>query len=370
MAVPSVKYVSQKISKIRWRPRPKQSLQPSDTFATGSWDDEENKLSLWQVQGQDPGSSRLAEEDALAQNEPQLLCEVQHPGNVMDLCFVTQEHIATASSTGSLILYQHHANLQHVQAVQEWMNLHSSSGRACPCTAVATCGEDTVVTGGEDGRISLLSPGQTAPVRVLERADSCTINSMTFLKQAEVLTVNAFGQLKIFDLRQNTDTPAQIFSVTEDHWSLLCVDKHPGQPHVVATGGQDGSLTIWDLRQDRFPMTALEAHASSMWEVRFHPHHAEHLFTCSEDGSLWHWDGSALTSTLDISAKGGGEVNSKHTGHHSPWLGLDASRNKLEITSILPYKSLPVNTLDIEGAMLVCGTDSETIYTVTLPQLT
>ena len=36
----NVKFVSQKISKIRWRPRPKQSMQQSDTFVTGSWDDE------------------------------------------------------------------------------------------------------------------------------------------------------------------------------------------------------------------------------------------------------------------------------------------------------------------------------------------
>lgn len=50
---------------------------------------------------------------------------------------------------------------------------------------------------------------------------------------------------------------------TEDHLPLLCVDKHPGQAHIVATGGQDGMLTVWDLRQHRFPMTLLEAHTSS-----------------------------------------------------------------------------------------------------------
>lgn len=50
---------------------------------------------------------------------------------------------------------------------------------------------------------------------------------------------------------------------TDDHWALLCVDKHPGQLHIVATGSQDGTLTIWDLRQNRFPMTTLVAHQSS-----------------------------------------------------------------------------------------------------------
>lgn len=34
------KFVSQKISKTRWRPVPPGSLQTAETFATGSWDNE------------------------------------------------------------------------------------------------------------------------------------------------------------------------------------------------------------------------------------------------------------------------------------------------------------------------------------------
>lgn len=34
------KFVSQKISKTRWRPVPSGSLQTTETFATGSWDNE------------------------------------------------------------------------------------------------------------------------------------------------------------------------------------------------------------------------------------------------------------------------------------------------------------------------------------------
>lgn len=29
-----------------------------------------------------------------------------------------------------------------------------------------------------------------------------------------------------------------------------------------------------------------------VWEVHFHPAKPDHIFTCSEDGSLWHWDAS------------------------------------------------------------------------------
>lgn len=47
-----------------------------------------------------------------------------------------------------------------------------------------------------------------------------------------------------------------------DRVSLLCVDKHPMQPHLLAAGGQDGVLSIWDMRQELYPVTLLEAHAA------------------------------------------------------------------------------------------------------------
>ena len=45
-----------------------------------------------------------------------------------------------------------------------------------------------------------------------------------------------------------------------DRVSLLSVDKHPTQPHLLAAGGQDGVLSIWDMRQELYPVTLLEAH--------------------------------------------------------------------------------------------------------------
>lgn len=41
------------------------------------------------------------------------------------------------------------------------------------------------------------------------------------------------------------------------------MDRHPTQPHIVATGGQDGTLYLWDMRQEKYPITLLEAHSSN-----------------------------------------------------------------------------------------------------------
>ncbi len=34
----------------------------------------------------------------------------------------------------------------------------------------------------------------------------------------------------------------------------------------------------------------------AVWELKFHASHPDNLFSCSEDGSVWHWDGSNINS--------------------------------------------------------------------------
>lgn len=53
-----------------------------------------------------------------------------------------------------------------------------------------------------------------------------------------------------------------VFIRSGDRVPLLCVDKHPTQPHLIVTGGQDGVLGVWDMRQERYPVTLLEAHSA------------------------------------------------------------------------------------------------------------
>lgn len=44
------------------------------------------------------------------------------------------------------------------------------------------------------------------------------------------------------------------------------------------------------------------------------------------------------------------------------WLSGDSSKARLETTHMLPSQTLSVNSLDILGQCLVCGTDGEAIF--------
>merc|ERR1712227_1119951 len=185
------KFVSQKISKVRWQPTSKQVVQESDLFATGSWDDD-GQLSS-------------------PEGEPQLLCQAVHAGDVTDMTFTTPEHILASSSNGSLTAYRYNPRTQTLSASYSWSNLHHHTQPGltgqCACTGVTSRGEEAVVTVGEDGSITLLNMDQRQPVRVIERADSCSLHAVTFLKHSEAATVNAIGQLKVWDMRQAGNEP-------------------------------------------------------------------------------------------------------------------------------------------------------------------
>jgi len=163
-----------------------------------------------------------------------------------------------------------------------------------------------------------------------------------------------------------------------------------------------------------------------VWEVKFDSVHPNNLFSCSQDGSLWHWDvndiaskpaaaapppaasqlrhlnssllatpytrsstsrlaGSSfnpahLSTMMDYSvtslsrlktsdstrnASSSGVAGSTHTTPTScPWLSDAVQRGKVSIKDFSPGQELSVNSLDVESQRLVCGTDAETLILV------
>ncbi|XP_030261323.1 nucleoporin Nup43 isoform X1 [Sparus aurata] len=284
--------------------------------------------------------------------------------------FLDQDRIVTASSTGAVTIFRHHQNSQTISVSQSWARAHRYPCDNAPCTGVV-CSSPEIVTVGEDGRIIVFRADQEGVVRVIENADSSTIHAVTYLRTSEILTVNSIGQLKLFDFRQQSNSPSQILSLSGDRVPLHCVDRHPNQQHIVATGGQDGMLCVWDVRQGNTPFSLMEAHSAEMWEVHFHPSNPDHLFTCSEDGSLLHWETSSPSDMPSFLQ--GGRNNSMISrsamapagGNQSlinAWLSGDSSKGRLETTHMLPSQTLSVNSLDVLGQCLVCGTDGEAIF--------
>ncbi|KAK7018683.1 Nucleoporin Nup43 [Halocaridina rubra] len=336
------KYVSRKIKTIRWKPG-LSDYGRAETFVSGSWDEMENVLEVWHVPEAD--------------DDPSAIHEVKHSDNVNDIQYVTRDSFATGGGAGGVRLFQHSSG-GHLEEKFSWSKVHHFLGGASPCTALASNG-DQIASVGEDGRLVILNPGHKQVSRNIENVGGCSLYAVIYVRASEVLTGNMQGHLKLWDIRSNQ--PAKATLISPDQIAVCTLAGHPTQQHLVAAGGEDGALTLWDMRSAYQPITVIAAHSGPITEVRFHPSSPEHLLTCGLDGQILHWDASAAGRPSQLPFK---NTKQQSGPSISVWLSSEVAQGSIDTTCIIPVSHLPVNTLDVEGSVLIAGSDNEAIYTI------
>ncbi|XP_017776661.1 PREDICTED: nucleoporin Nup43 [Nicrophorus vespilloides] len=324
-------YISEKINKIRWRPNP---FNDPKQFVTGSWDNDENHIRLWEVKG--------FEEDT--DINPFEINVLPFDGDVTELKCVNPDYLIATSNEGKVYLIKIATNITEEICLSHeivWDDAH----QGMPCTSFAVYDKD-IATVGEDGRINLLSIMNKAPTRVIDDADSCTVNCVEFLKFNELITGNSRGQMKIWDLRADEEKASQIFMLSGDSIvAATCLAQHPTQRHLTAAGDEHGSITLWDLRQNTYPLNVMTSHTESVTEVQFHPDRPEHIFSCGQAGDVFHWSGIK---------QGACEESAWYT----------STTNKYDIFMLMPQLHTTINSIDLNRDRLLCGSDNEAMYMI------
>ncbi|XP_011495665.1 PREDICTED: nucleoporin Nup43 [Ceratosolen solmsi marchali] len=332
-------FVSEKISKIRWR---HEQFSDAKHFVTGSWDDAVNKISYWTFQKND--------EDELY---PVNISAYPVIGDVTEMKFISYDHFVASSSLGTVKVLKLQDNpYPDIKEESTWDLIHRFNQKEpASCTALSTFEQD-IVTVGEDGRINLLTAQQNNPVRTIDEADSCSLHCVDFLRHSEILTGNIRGHMKVWDLRSEQDTPATTIMLSEQSKTeATSIAHHPTQKHIVVAGGGDGSLTVWDLRYNTYPISQLSAHCKSVSEILFHNDQPENLFTCSISGELWHWNNTQHS-----------KLNLDTTDSH--WLNNIGNKGKLHVNSLCTPMHKPINSIDINKNTVLFGCDNEAIYII------
>jgi nuclear pore complex protein Nup43 len=295
-------FTGTKINKVRWLPRYDQ-IGRASFFATGTWEEEVNKVTLWQL--------NLPEGDDNGADAPFECYESTHHGGVTDLKAVeanNQVYVLTTSTKGSYSLYQVPQDLftgdvdegQVASLPRELLasNLHTSAATAIDYSPEL----QEVVTVGEDGTINNLQLTATKPHVSFVRAESCAFTSVQYMTQTTILTTASNNTLKIWDLRAKS-----VFKQLKDTTKegiITSATRHPFQIHRLTTAYSNGSIAMWDLRQNA-PFMHLDKHTSHVWEVQHHATAPDNLFTCSEDGFLFHWDVKAIQQ---VSGRGASQL--------------------------------------------------------------
>ena len=320
---------------------------------------QENEVNLWKWE---TGSTSTDQDEEPTQVfEPQLMASFNHGfGDVNEIQFLTNDLLAIASSDGTVTLLKTDVdNFGGFQSsfkfskANQWTKLHSS------CNSLGINGEN-ILTVGKEGKMHILNGRRSNPIRSFDNADSGYISDAIFIKQEQAVSANGRGQVKVWDLRNGTETPTKVCHLAMDLVGVTSLTKHPTQPHVVVGGCSNGVLAFWDLRgQPDYPLSVVKAHSDAISEVQFHEQQPDHLFSCSQSGDTWHWNGSNATknpnSILGGQAKPLGSTNCF-------WLNSELVKNRVDTKPLMANQALPINSMSILGSSVLVAGDAEVIF--------
>ena len=294
--------------------------------AVGSRDDAgANGLAVW--------AAPLSAEAAPAAR----VAAASYDGDVEDLRTV-DDVVLSASSSGAVHVHRFSAEHAALDAVHVHERVHVGAA-ACIDVQRPGAGDAAIVTGGDDGGAAVLS-AETGVVQRFPRADSSAVSAVRWVSPFTFLTLTTAGQLKMWDLRQGSAQPSWTTKRLADGASLLhCMDIHPTQTHIVATGCSAGVVTLWDARSSVIA-SKVHAHDSDIWRVRFHPTRPNNLVTTGDDGLVLWWN---------FASKG---------------TSFAASEDSLVLQTIAK-SAMPVTALDIvptaAATYVVAGSDAESV---------
>ncbi|KAJ1736644.1 hypothetical protein LPJ72_001206 [Coemansia sp. Benny D160-2] len=364
-----VQPVARRITAVAWLP-PHAGAAYNDarlSFVTGSGG-KHRELALWTTGNPDFADSTTDEDQTAA--AATLAARVAHDGDVRGIAAVSSQTIVTASSFGTVSVYQTDDGAAAAERarleLRESMTAHRF-GDSAPAAATdvavqpgAAASDAEVASCGEDGAIAYARAARLDALQRFE-VDSTAVTGVCWPTSTQTAACTRAGQVKVFDRRAPADVAAvliasQTAAAAPSSSSALafeCIAAHPSQSFRLATGTNAGSVLLWDTRNMRAPVIeAFNVHRASVWDVCFDPVGSSSSFvSCSDDASLavtqWSAD-PASSSSSPAAADMDGSPSS------SP------ARPVRHISSF--FNVLSVNCLDVcaftRASVIVAGSDS------------
>lgn len=356
-----VSYVGKKIRRVRWRPLDGSAV---GQFAGGSWDDQQNTVSLWQVPDQSQGtggdsfnSTRFGSMMDIL-NEPILLAEVplsspQEPkyalgGDVAAMEFMDPFKMVVGTSKGEVRVCSVDGHWEQCQL--RWSALCTQANNV-PCTSLAVSGRRCVAA-DEAGTLRLFDV-DAGDMDVFNTAgQSASFTDVTFQSNDVFIAVGA--QMQVFDRRVSRKCILELEDRGSDGVVLQSVAIHNTVRHLLATGGSDGLVSMWDLRNNGSPVGPyMNVHDGDIWEIKFHPTQPYQIITCSEDGSVTVGDfagGSEASYNEDIISA----------------YGAAKDIGRIQFTKLIDGEVTGVNSIDVlpHHNTVLAALDSESVYVI------
>lgn len=275
-------------NKVRWLTD--SQTTPADTFVIGSGE-KANKVSLWKC---DTTADKFS---------PELLFESDLiDGDVTEIKTKSKEEFFVSTSKGSVFHYRYTPN-QSLDLVRKWtgLNLIEEVHKGSETDSIINnfdfdSGCDELCCVDDDGTINFIGLYESKgnPISSFAYKETCSLNSVLYLKQYEIAVADSLGRIKLWDTR-NKDKNRSLMTLMVDGESspIMTLANHPNQQHLIASGNLNGLIFIYDVRSQKKPLIMCHNHSQPILEIGFNPFSCDNLFSTSFDGALWFWNVSS-----------------------------------------------------------------------------
>jgi histone-binding protein RBBP4 len=93
---------------------------------------------------------------------------------------------------------------------------------------------------------------------------------------------------------RSADTTKAAVSVAGHTEAVNCLAFNPTSEYIIATGSNDKSVALWDLRKMDSTIHVLEGHDKSVTSLAWHPSEVSILGSASNDRRVIVWDISKI----------------------------------------------------------------------------
>lgn len=279
--------------------------------------------------------------------------KIDHPGEVNKARYQPQNPnvIATMCTDGRVMIWD--------------KSKHSSTPSGSVCPEIVLEGHERegfglswsphtpgqLASASEDGTVKMWD---ITPASKTNRLLKCTrtythhtsiVNDVQHhpLHNALVGTVSDDLTLQLLDIRAADTTRAAVKSGEDQHRDAInALAFNPAAETVLATGSADKTIAVWDLRNLKNKVHALEGHNESVTNLYWHPFEESVLGSGSYDRRIIFWDLGRVgeEQSPEDSEDGPPELLFMHGGHtnrisdfswnmHDPWVVCSAADDNL-----------------------------------------
>lgn len=187
--------------------------------------------------------------------------------------------------------------------------------------------EGLIASGSDDKRVCVWqiqqfpaspSANQVAPLVIYEDHES-VVEDVAWHKNHDSILASVCDDkhLRLFDIRNKEPKPSQ--KIVAHKAEVNSVDFSPFSDHLFITSSADKTVKLWDMRNLKQELHALEGHTDEVFTVSWAPFQETILASCGADRRVMVWDISKIgeTQTNEDAEDGPAELLFIHGGHTS-----------------------------------------------------